>query len=80
MSSPLRPLTCDDTPQVAIRSVPGAVVGRPICPHFDILEPGVSRPSSRPLSLYSSFHSRCQNVVFSFDMTIISAFAFLDFV
>ena len=64
VSSPLRPLTCDDTPQVAIRSAPGAVMGRLTSAHFDILEPCVSRPSSRPLTLYFSFQSCCQNIVF----------------
>ena len=76
VSSALRQLTCDDTHQVVTRSAPGAVVGRLICPHFDILEPCISRPSSRPLTLYFSFQRCCQNIVFSFDVTIISAFAF----
>ena len=56
VSSALRQLTCDDTQQVVTRSAPGAVVGRLISPHFDILEPCVSRPSSRPITL-STFPS-----------------------
>ena len=76
VSSALRQLTCDDTQQVVIRSIPSAVMGRLISAHFDILEPCVSRPSSRPQTLYFSFQSCCQNIVFSFDVTIISAFAF----
>ena len=36
VSSPLRPLTCNDTPQVAIRNTPGAVIGRLFVPDFDI--------------------------------------------
>ena len=76
VSSALRQLTCDDTQQVVIRSIPSAVIGRLISAHFDILEPCVSRPSSRPSSLYFSFQSCCQNIVFSFDVTILSALAF----
>ena len=76
VSSALRQLTCDDTQQVVIRSIPSAVMGRLIRAHFDILELCVSRSSSRLLTLYLYFQSCCKNIVFSFDVTIISAFSF----
>ena len=80
VSSPLRPLTCNDTPQVAIRSVPGAVVGHLLGPDFDIFKPGVSWPSSWSFSINFSFYCRCQNVIFAFYMTIVSAFSYFYFV
>ena len=67
VSSPLRPLTCNDTPQVAIRCFLGAFIGRLLGPHIDIFKPCVSWSSSRSLPLDSSFYCHCQNIILPFN-------------
>ena len=75
VSSPLRPLTCNDTPQVAIRCFLGAFIGRLLGPHIDIFKPCVSWSSSRSLPLDSSFNCHCQNIILPFYVAIISSFS-----
>ena len=79
VSSPLRPLTCNDTPQVAIRCLLCAFMGRLVGPHLDVFEPGVSRSSSWSSPFDFSFHRHCQNIVLSFNVTIVSAFPLFNF-
>ena len=78
MSSPLQPLTCNDTPQVAIRCFLGAFIGRLVGPHLDVFEPGVPGSSSWSSPIDSSFNRRCQNIIFSLYMAIVSGFSLFD--
>ena len=78
MPSPLRPLTCNDTLQVAILCFLGAFIGRLIGPHLDVFEPGVSGSSSRSSPIDFSFSRRCQNIIFSLYMAMVSDFSLFD--
>ena len=78
MSSSLRRSTCNDTPQVTVGSHACTLVASHLSPLLDVPEPVVTRPSSWSSALYSAFQRSCQNVVLSFDVTIIGAFSLLD--
>ena len=78
MSSPPRRLTCNDIPQVTIRSVPSAVVGWSVGPFPDVPKPVVPWSPSRSCALQSALHSGRQDIVSPLDMAIVSEFSFFD--
>ena len=78
MSSPLQRSTSNDTPQVPVSSSAGAGAGRQAGPLPHVGHPVVARATSRSLALQLPLNSRCQDVVASLDVAIITKFSFLN--